>query len=500
MTGARRGWLACISILVAALLLGCQHAAEELAKLEGKQGGVDRDEAAHQGSWGVAAVGASFKVNDGVRTAAAGTAKLRLSDGSAVSLQEKTLLRFLAAPPGKKAQALDVQQGEVELDVGSQGLQIETQSGGAVLRPGSRVRLRKTDQGTRFAVEIGAAHLTDVDRDLKAGDSIEIGIGRAVIERADPVPSSASAAPAAAPAASAAAALTTSAAAAETAPADSASAAPADSRLGGPALADLVAAPGDSLIVHDPHPPTVVAFVTSRCPGLAVLELGSKKRETVGSGKVSAAFPAGAQRYRLRCDADAKPFAEGTISVIPDAGSRRLSLTAPVNRIDTDGRRYTILYQSLLPKVSVRWPNPPSSGPFTLGLSSQGRGQKTFSASAPSFSLPAGALAEGTHELWFEAHGERSRRTSVVIQFDNAAPTASISAPAERGFAPGATVSVAGMALPGWTVSAAGRELPQDNQQRFSGEVTAPGDLGALAIRFSHPQRGVHYYLRRSSR
>jgi hypothetical protein len=493
MTRRGRWWLTCISVFMAALLLACQHAGEELAKLEGKQGGVDRDEAAHQGSWGSAAVGASFKVNDGVRTAGAATAKLRLSDGSAVNLQEKTLLRFLAAPPGKKAQALDVQQGEVELDVGSQGLQIETQSGGAVLQPGSRVRLRKTDQGTRFAVEIGAAHLTDAGRDLKAGDSIEIGIGRAVIERAAPAPSSAPAAPWAAPAASAEPAA---AAALADAPAPSST----DSRQSGPALADLLAAPGDSLIVHDPRPPTAIAFVTSRCPGLAVLELGSKKRETVGSGKVSAAFPAGAQRYRLRCDAEAKPFAEGTISVIHDAGSRRLSLTAPVNRIDTDGRRYTILYQSLLPKVSVRWPNPPSSGPFTLGLSSQGRGQKTFSAGAPSFSLPAGALAEGTHEVWFEAHGERSRRTSVVVQFDNAAPTASISAPAERGFAPGATVSVAGMALPGWTVSAAGRELPQDNQQRFSGEVTAPGDLGALAICFSHPQRGVHYYLRRSSR
>ena len=244
--------------------------------------------------------------------------------------------------------------------------------------------------------------------------------------------------------------LTTTTLPAAKARADGAAPPIADSRQSGPALADLVAAPGDSLIVHDPHPPTAVAFVTSRCAGLAVLELGSKKRETVGSGKVSAAFPAGAQRYRLRCDADAKPFAEGTISVIHDAGSRRLSLSAPVNRIDTDGRRYTILYQSLLPKVSVRWPNPPSSGAFTLGLSSQGRGQKTFSAGAPTFSLPAGALAEGTHELWFEAHGERSRRTSVVVQFDNAAPTASISAPAERGFAPGATVSVAGGSGGAW--------------------------------------------------
>jgi hypothetical protein len=263
---------------------------------------------------------------------------------------------------------------------------------------------------------------------------------------------------------------------------------------------DLLAGPGDSLIVHDPHPPTLVGFVTGRCPGLAVLELGARKRETVGRGLVTAAFPAGSQHYRLRCDAERSPFAEGTISVIHDSGSRRLAGAAPANRIDTDGRRYTILYQNLPPKVAVRWPNPPGQGPFTLTLSSPTKGQKRFSAAAPSYALPGGALVEGSYELWFDAPGERSRKTSVVVQFDNAAPTASISAPADRGFAPGATVAVAGMALPGWTVSAGGHELAQDAQQRFSAEVATPADVGALSIRFSHPQRGVHYYLRRSAR
>jgi hypothetical protein len=56
------------------------------------------------------------------------------------------------------------------------------------------------------------------------------------------------------------------------------------------------------------------------------------------------------------------------------------------------------------------------------------------------------------------------------------------------------------MALPGWAVSVAGRELAQDGQQRFSAEVAAPADASSLAIRFAHPQRGVHYYLRRPSR
>ncbi|HEX2872492.1 MAG TPA: FecR family protein [Polyangiaceae bacterium] len=467
---------------VALLLLGCGHG-DELAKLQAMRGTVERDVASKQGAWGRAAVGASFVVGDGVRTAKAATAELKLSDGSGLTLQEKSLLRFLASPPGKKSRGLALEAGEVELDVGASGLEIETPAGPATLDPGTRVRLRKTEQGTRFSVEIGAAHLTDLHRDLKPGEQIEIGIGRAVIEPSAPTPAP-SALPPSAPSAR---------------PADSVQAS-ADSRTRGPDVVDLPATAGDSLIVHDPHPPTVVGFATPGCAGLAVLEVGTKRRETVGAGRVTASFAAGAQRYRLRCDAEAAPFAEGMVTVLPDAGNRRLASAAPANRIDADGRRYTILYQSLLPKVSVRWPNPPAGGPFALFVRSQGKGQKQLSAGGPSYALPAGTLNEGTHELWFSAGSEQSRKTTVVVQFDNAAPTASISSPPERGFAAGSTVTAAGTALPGWTVSVAGRDLAQDAQQRFSGEVGAPGDASALAIRFAHPQRGVHYYLRRPSR
>lgn len=466
----------------------CQRDGEELAKLESKQGKVDRDLAAEVDKWLDAPVAASFKVGDGVRTAAGAGAKLRLSDSTAVALQEKTLLRFLATPPGEKAHGLDVVAGEVELEVGKEALKLETSSGPAVLEPGSRVRVKKTDRGTRFSVEIGAAHLTEAKQDLKAGDSIEIGIGRAVIE---PVTAAASVAPAASggpePSPSAA-------------PAEAVAAlADVDPKKRGPENLDLLLGAGESLIIHDPKPPTAIGFSSSRCSDLLVLEVGGGKRETVGAGRVSAAFPAGAQRYRLRCTADKQPFAEGTITVLRDAGSRRLSTAAPVNRIDTDGRRYTILYQSLLPKVSVRWPGAPSAGPFTLSVRSQGKGTKQLSAATASYALAGGALGEGSHELWFEGGGQRSRSTTVVVQFDNAAPTASISAPAEQGFARGASVAVAGTALPGWSVFAGGKELGQDSQQRFSAEVQAPGDVRGLLIRFSHPQRGVHHYLRRSS-
>jgi hypothetical protein len=474
-------------LLWLAVLLGCSRASDELAKLEAKQGTVNRDTAKREGAWAVAAIGAGFEVGDGVRTSSAATARLKLSDGSGVTLQEKTLLRFLASPPGKKSHGLDVQTGEVALEVGREALEIDTPSGSVTLDPGSRVKLRRTDQGTRFQVEIGAAHLTDAHRDLKAGEQIEVGIGSAVIE-----PN--------AHASSAIVAAVAPSVVSPPTPAPSASAAGDERRPHGPEVVDMMAGAGESLIVHDPHPPTVVGFAGSRCAGLTVLQLGAKKRETIGNGRVTGAFPPGAQRYSLRCDGDTTPFGEGIVTVVPDSGSRRLASGAPTNRIDADGRRYTILYQSLLPKVSVRWPNPPSAGPFSLFVRSQGKGQKQFSAPAPSYSLAGGSLAEGTHELWFGAGAEQSRKTTVVVQFDNAAPTASISAPAERGFAAGGAVTVAGMALPGWAVSVAGRELAQDGQQRFSAEVAAPADASSLAIRFAHPQRGVHYYLRRPSR
>jgi hypothetical protein len=56
---------------------------------------------------------------------------------------------------------------------------------------------------------------------------------------------------------------------------------------------------------------------------------------------------------------------------------------------------------------------------------------------------------------------------------------------------------VSGIALPGWDVRAQGEPLRMDSEQRFSGSVTS-GPRG-LVLQFSHPQRGVHHYLRRAA-
>jgi hypothetical protein len=277
-------------------------------------------------------------------------------------------------------------------------------------------------------------------------------------------------------------------------------------RSAGPSVVDFTAAPGDSFVIHDPRPPTALGFaVSGRCPGAAVLRVDpgrAKAQETAGESRVAAVFTGGAHRYSLACskpNGELEPrFAEGTITVVADAGSRQLPKSAPASNVDADGRRYTVLYQTLLPRISVRWPNAPAASSYALTVRS-GSGSRSYSSKAPSYTLAAGTLTEGDHTLVFEADGVRSKATSVGIRFDNAAPTASIASPANGGFSAGSSELVSGAALPGFSVSVGGKELAQDGQSRFSEQLTAPAGQRALAIRFSQPGRGVHYYLRRSA-
>jgi hypothetical protein len=85
----------------------------------------------------------------------------------------------------------------------------------------------------------------------------------------------------------------------------------------------------------------------------------------------------------------------------------------------------------------------------------------------------------------------------VDIQFDNAAPTATLDAAIPRAFEPGEALTISGIALPGWQVQVAGRRAQQDEQGRFSLRTNWPSDTLALAVRLSHPDRGIHLYVRR---
>ena len=160
---------------------------------------------------------------------------------------------------------------------------------------------------------------------------------------------------------------------------------------------DLSIAAGESIIIHDPRPPTAVGVLASeRCSGSALLSIDGGRagsEERVGEGRVGVALASGAHRYVIHCldEAGAKgdKLGQGTISIIPDAGLRRLATSAPLTNVDADGRRYTVLYQSLQPKIAIHWPNAPPASSYILTVSSP-HGTKTVTASSPHYLFAIG--------------------------------------------------------------------------------------------------------------
>lgn len=267
---------------------------------------------------------------------------------------------------------------------------------------------------------------------------------------------------------------------------------------------DLSTNVGGSLVFHNSAPPTSVGFeFAGKCEHLGVIEvLIGGKVSTWASGKTSAniELPTGVHSYRLRClavdGAWSEPGVGGRVTGYGDSAAAQLPSYAPSNVVNADGRKYTLLYQNRLPSITVQWPDAPPADSYTLTHSGDG-GTNTMTTSAPRHVFASGALGEGQHTFQFRsALGRTSRKAAATIVFDNAAPKASISSPANGGFAPNTEVEVRGIALPGWDVLAQGQPLTTDAQGRFSGRVLASG-RGVL-LTFTHPKRGVHYYIRRA--
>ncbi|HEY0467515.1 MAG TPA: FecR domain-containing protein, partial [Polyangiaceae bacterium] len=444
--------------------------------------------------------GATFVIGDAVRTRARSTAALELSGSHQITLEPDTLIRFLTRPSDTKRARVALEMGEVTIDAASDALELETELGTLRVEAHGRAQLAKSGDAIRLQVTIGAAEIDRNGRhlELQVGDAVEI-MAKGELTR---VPAGQ---------ASSTGAEATQAAAAALAPQAASSAAPPFAQAGpgrferGLERVDLSIAAGDSIVIHDPRPPTAVGVLAGeRCSGSALLSIdGGRARpeERIGEGRVGVALASGSHRYVIHClsegGAKGDKLGQGTISIIPDSGVRRLATSAPLTNLDADGRRYTVLFQSLQPKIAIQWPNAPSASSYVLTVTSP-RGTKTFSASSPRYFFPSGSLVEGEHSFSFQGAGRHSRQTTLVIRFDNAAPAASIASPADGSFAPGSSVLVSGMAQPGSVVTVGGETLQQDAQNRFSMAVNAPPDQ-ALAIRFTQPQRGVHYYLRRSA-
>lgn len=511
MTERRRwSWLPLFAVL-ALLLGGCRARHQVIATLSTYEGQVQRDQLGEVGQWQSASVGAQFVIGEGVRTRARSTASLRLFEKDQLSLEPNTVLRFLDRPsqPGHARIALEL--GQVTLQAAEGVLELETELGTARIAPHGQMRLTKAGGATQLEVTIGSAEVLRNGEHWKldVGDAMDVRFEAPIRREASPaVPSASAATLAASPPADSASAEPEGPT--QDKPADGKTLGPAGAAVArlaqGPAQVDLLVHAGDSLVIHDPYPPTAVGIPVPSCAAGAVLTVDpgrASPRETSGSAQVSAELGPGSHRYVVRCLNAAgertQKVGEGTIAVVADAGVRQLAKTAPATDVDTDGRRYTVLYQSVLPSIAVRWPGAPPASSYVLQVSSPS-GTRSLSTSRASHAFASGALGEGDHVVSFEAGGRRSPATQIAIRFDNAAPTASITSPADGSFAPGQAVTVAGAALPGWTVSVGGETLTQDAQNRFSTTLAAPAGLGALAIRFARSERGVHYYLRHCAR
>jgi hypothetical protein len=488
---------------------GCAGCGAEahLAELAAMTKTVQRDFANSREQWQEAARGDRFAVGDGLRTGTGATARLRLVPEGEMLVESETVVRFQDAPPGERARHMEVETGSVEIESGSAEIRIRTVVGMARIEKGSRVRVRSTEQRSRFEVVIGKV---EVDAEegtvpVPTGEELTLEVGGVVIE---PEP--------AADAATAEAGTTDAAGAG-----DAAADAKPDGSTGkvvndpswqrGPTTAALTIAAGESAIIHDPRPPTNVRISFPACPEKGLLEVRRANRPgkwagTPGLKSAAVRLPPGGHLYRVRClSGRGKPAPEtaarGRLFVKRDPGLRRLPRKVPSLGVEADGRVYTVRYQNLLPRITFSWPDPPSAKGYVLEMTSRGKKGRRRKSKRPRVAFRSGQIAEGTHAFHFATtDGRRSPEGKLRVVFDNVARAASLSEPAEGKTAPGQRVTVAGTALTNSTVSIGGNAVPADRQGRFQIEMTAPTRETAIAVRVMHGSTGIHYYLRNLAR
>jgi hypothetical protein len=503
--------MACLAGVLLALVAcdGCDGCGgpdpSVLAVLMATQGpDVVRDHAERQEHWEPTELGDEFRLGDGIRTSNAAEAMLRLADGTQLQLRKSTLVRFMTDTAEADATQLELEMGAAVLTAGAQELRLQTLLGAAIIRSGSRVVLERDAETLRYQVEVGSAAFRSAggsdEVTVGAGEAYEVGIGEAVfgrVVRSESDPAEV-AGDAGVPDAGAAEPMMVF----EEDPAADEEPEPVagdGGSRGEPGLArvSLRVAAGRTVFVHAASGPVSVGFETERvCPGIAVVQVGAARRH--GKGLVGVPLPVGRGAYTVRCikagKVEPRVVARGRVQVINDAGTRKLPARAPTSRVDADGREYNVFYQNQRPNIVVRWPRAPQAESYTLSVDGKERSVKEAE-----HTFRSGRLSDGTHKVTFAAAGRRSRPATIVVRFDNAAPKASLTSPAEGGFAPGESVTVEGVALPGWKVAAEGGTITMDEDQRFSGQVVTTAERPDIALRLTHPRLGTHYYLRRSN-
>lgn len=487
------GYLFCSMIGVASACDGCgrDDVLAKLVLMEGED--VTRDFAESEGQWKPAELDATFGLGDGVRAGPRSEAVLALADESRLRVEPSTQIRFLAgahAAGGKEAERILVETGSAVLTVGDEPLRLQTALGLATIQKGSRVRVSRQGTETHYTVEVGSARFVNAQNqevEVTAGNRFEVGIGQATLRPVDEDEANADAG--------------AEDVAGDAAQVPAAAEEPRDI-MGKPGLEQYSVrlSAGHSATLHTPTVPVAVGMdVGERCDEGALVSVAFPVERYHGRGIVGIPVDAGGRRYKVRClDGDqvrSRVVAAGRVRVLRDSGRRRLPRKAPTTEVAADGREYNVYYQNQRPNVVVRWPNAPQADAYTLHVDGERR-----RIDGPEYTFRSGQLGDGKHRIHFEAAGRRSRETTVVVRFDNAAPKAAVTAPSQHAFEPGETVRVHGVALPGWQVSAQNGTIQLHDDHRFEGQVTTTAAQPDVALRLTHGRRGTHYYIRHSRR
>ncbi len=257
---------------------------------------------------------------------------------------------------------------------------------------------------------------------------------------------------------------------------------------------------GESPVIHDPKAPVQLRVLFGEaCPTTGVVEVAkdrSFKKPLArggGTGGANVLVPAGVYNYRVRCVDGAG--ATGTVRIDRESGRAPLPKTAARTTVEMDGREYTILFQNLLPEVTLAWRKAPPKPSYTFVIKPAKGAEKRISNPGTTLKLPPGDLREGSYTTWVEAVlGARSEESRIVIEFDNAAPSASIDSVEIRGQG---LLHVKGTVIDGSVVGAGGIVIPLDRHLRFESDLTPGPQEDGVGVRIAHPKAGVHYYVMR---
>jgi hypothetical protein len=440
---------------------------DALATLVELDGETERDTAATMLSWKKAHVGDEFDVGDGARTSANAEAQFKLINGAKLQLNPSSQIRFQRAAGGGPLK-VDVDVGAADVRSGTGAVTIGSEFGEIVLDANSAIRLSRDGDRMNVDVELGGIQVSQ--RKIAAGETVDLELGGIIVDVPPPAPEEPEPEP----------------------PVEDAGPPPEPElkRGDGVASADLVVKAGESFVVHDPNPPSAIGFAFGDlCDGPARLTAGAQSTEAKKQANLR--FVKGKHVYKIYClDTPKKVVASGQLTVLKDAGTRQLPTFTPTASVTTDGRRYTVMYQHKLPRVTVSWPTAPEAANYTLKI--DGRSIQT---SAPRHTF--GSLRRGKHSIVFSAATEpprQSRTTTVEVVYDRQAPAARVSNP-PLDFSEGDSVTISGQALSGWDVSVDGKTVDVDSQQKFSIDVEG---RESIPIAFTHPNKGTHYYLRRA--